>query len=38
LHPVVLKEGRNNFSSLEVPGKRNAAWGILSIHPDGTRP
>jgi len=36
LHPVVLKDGRIIFSSLEVQGKRNTGWGILSIHPDGT--
>jgi hypothetical protein len=34
-HPVVLKDGRIIFSSLEVQGKHNAGWGILSIHPDG---
>jgi hypothetical protein len=36
LHPVVLRDGRLLFSSLEVQGKHNAGWGILSIHPDGT--
>src|SRR5439155_24308752 len=36
LHPVVLKDGRILFSSLEVQGKHNTGWGILSIHPDGT--
>jgi hypothetical protein len=36
LHPVVLKDGRIMFSSLEVQGKHNTGWGILSIHPDGT--
>src|SRR5262249_24566997 len=36
LHPVVLKDGRLIFSSLEVQGKHNTGWGILSIHPDGT--
>jgi hypothetical protein len=36
LHPVVLKDGRIIFSSLEVQGKHNTGWGILSIHPDGT--
>ncbi len=36
LHPVVLKDGRIIFSSLEVQGKHNAGWGILGIHPDGT--
>src|SRR5262249_6030986 len=32
----ILKDGRILFSSLEVQGKHNAGWGILSIHPDGT--
>jgi hypothetical protein len=36
LHPVVLKDGRLIFSSLEMQGKHNAGWGIWSIHPDGT--
>src|SRR4051794_3467809 len=36
LHPVVLKDGRILFSSLEVQGKHNTGWGILGIHPDGT--
>jgi len=36
LHPVILTDGRIIFSSLEVQGKRNAGWGILGIHPDGT--
>src|SRR5262245_31336813 len=36
LHPVVLKDGRIIFSSLEMQGKHNTGWGILSIHPDGT--
>ncbi|MSQ94208.1 MAG: hypothetical protein EXR98_06590 [Gemmataceae bacterium] len=36
LHPVVLKDGRLIFSSLEVQGKHNTGWGILGIHPDGT--
>src|SRR5207248_2521039 len=36
LHPVVLKDGRIIFSSLELQGKHNAGWGILGIHPDGT--
>src|SRR5262249_18046577 len=36
LHPVVLKDGRIMFSSLEMQGKHNTGWGILSIHPDGT--
>jgi hypothetical protein len=38
LHPVVLKDGRVMFSSLEDQGFRNDLdWGIWSIHPDGTR-
>ncbi len=36
LHPVVLKDGRIIFSSLEVQGRRNTGWGILGTHPDGT--
>lgn len=36
LHPVILKDGRIIFSSLEVQGKHNTGWGILGIHPDGT--
>src|SRR5436309_2480215 len=36
LHPVILEDGRIIFSSLEVQGKHNTGWGILSIHPDGT--
>ena len=36
LHPVVLKDGRIIFSSLEMQGKHNTGWGILGIHPDGT--
>src|SRR5262249_19230770 len=36
LHPVILKDGRIMFSSLEVQGEHNTGWGILSIHPDGT--
>lgn len=36
LHPVILKDGRIIFSSLEVQGKRNTGWGIMGIHPDGT--
>jgi hypothetical protein len=38
LHPVILKDGRVMFSSLEDQGFRNDLdWGIWSIHPDGTR-
>ena len=37
LHPVILKDGRVMFSSLEDQGFRNDLdWGIWSIHPDGT--
>src|SRR4051794_8789974 len=37
LHPVVLKDGRVMFSTLEDQGFRNDLdWGIWSIHPDGT--
>jgi len=37
LHPVVLKDGRLIFSSLESQGIHNSGmWGIWSIHPDGT--
>jgi hypothetical protein len=36
LHPVILKDGRIIFSSLEVQGKHNVGWGILGIRPDGT--
>lgn len=37
LHPVILKDGRIIFSSLENMGLRNGLlWGIWSIHPDGT--
>jgi hypothetical protein len=37
LHPVVLKDGRILFSSLESQGVRDQIlWGIWSIHPDGT--
>lgn len=37
LHPVILKDGRIMFSSLENQGIRNnKMWGIWSIHPDGT--
>src|SRR5262245_7033355 len=38
LHPVVLRDGRILFSSLENQGIRgDILWGIWSIHPDGTR-
>src|SRR5205823_10989497 len=37
LHPVVLKDGRIVFSSLESQGLRSSImWGLWSIHPDGT--
>jgi len=37
LHPVVLRDGRIMFSSLESQGIRSdIAWGIWTIHPDGT--
>ena len=38
LHPVVLKDGRIMFSSLESQGLRSHhLWGVWSIHPDGTQ-
>lgn len=38
LHPVVLKDGRLIFSSLESQGLHGGiGWGIWSIHPDGTQ-
>jgi hypothetical protein len=38
LHPVILKDGRVMFSSLEDQGFRSDLdWGIWSIHPDGTQ-
>ncbi len=38
LHPVVLKDGRIMFSSLESQGLRSHhLWGVWSIHPDGTK-
>jgi hypothetical protein len=37
LHPVVLKDGRIMFSSLESQGVRGTIlWGIWTIRPDGT--
>ena len=37
LHPVVLKDGRIMFSSLESQGIRSRiSWGIWTLHPDGT--
>jgi hypothetical protein len=36
LHPVVLRDGRIMFSSLESQGIRSRiSWGIWTIHPDG---
>ncbi|MEZ6139442.1 MAG: hypothetical protein R3B84_02620 [Zavarzinella sp.] len=37
LHPVVLRDGRLMFSSLESEGARgDILWGIWTINPDGT--
>lgn len=37
LHPVILKDGRIIYSSLESQGIRGTIlWGIWTIHPDGT--
>src|SRR5262245_27351048 len=37
LHPVILKDGRIMFSSLESQGLRSHhLWGLWSIHPDGS--
>ena len=37
LHPVILKDGRIMFSSLENQGLRDTLhWSIWTIHPDGT--
>jgi hypothetical protein len=37
LHPVILKDGRIMFSSLESQSLRSHhLWGLWSIHPDGT--
>jgi hypothetical protein len=37
LHPVVLRDGRVMFSSLESQGVRGEIlWGIWTINPDGT--
>lgn len=37
LHPVVLKDGRIMFSSLESQGLRSRLlWGLWAINPDGT--
>ncbi len=37
LHPVVLKDGRVMYSTLESQGNRaDILWGIWTIRPDGT--
>jgi hypothetical protein len=37
LHPVILKDGRIMFSSLESQSLRSHhLWGIWAIHPDGS--
>jgi hypothetical protein len=37
LHPVVLRDGRVMFSSLESQGLRSSTlWGLWVINPDGT--
>src|SRR5262249_21957181 len=37
LHPVILKDGRIIFSTLESHAMHNPIlWGIWAIHPDGT--
>lgn len=37
LHPVILRDGRVLFSTLESHGEHNSImWGVWSIHPDGT--
>jgi hypothetical protein len=37
LHPVVLRDGRIMYSTLESQGVRGGIlWGIWTIHPDGT--
>lgn len=37
LHPVVLKDGRIMYSTLESQGIRDSIlWGVWTIHPDGT--
>jgi hypothetical protein len=38
LHPVILKDGRIMFSSLESQGLRSHhLWGVWAIRPDGTQ-
>ncbi|MGE3803734.1 MAG: hypothetical protein AB7K24_03560, partial [Gemmataceae bacterium] len=37
LHPVIMRDGRLIFCTLESQGIHNSImWGIWSIHPDGT--
>lgn len=37
LHPVILKDGRIMYSTLESQGIRSdILWGVWTIHPDGT--
>lgn len=37
LHPVVLKDGRVMYSTLESQGLRSdISWGVWTINPDGT--
>ncbi|HUE75036.1 MAG TPA: hypothetical protein VMP01_29480, partial [Pirellulaceae bacterium] len=37
LHPVVLRDGRIMYSTLESQGLRSdILWGVWTIHPDGT--
>jgi hypothetical protein len=37
LHPVILKDGRIMYSTLESQGVRgDILWGVWTIHPDGT--
>ncbi len=37
LHPVILRDGRLMFSTLESQGLRSHhLWGLWSIHPDGS--
>jgi hypothetical protein len=37
LHPVVLRDGRVMFSTLENQGRRDdLSWGLWAINPDGT--
>ncbi len=38
LHPVVLRDGRIMFSTLESQGNRgDILWGVWTINPDGTQ-